>query len=179
MIQELSKLCFLSVGLIVESHAQASAVIGFRVEGGGTQQVYQLNNGNYLGLWGFDNRGNASPVTITSANDITQGFITGSASIVNYYNGINPVNVGASEFDPLVFPLTIDEDALGKNPRLFDSVWAEWTGGFLVYQQPSGGTTTMSSSNVTRPGDPIVPMPGTTAMAVIGLGALAMRRRRA
>ena len=45
----------------------ASAIIDLQVEGGGDQQVYQLDNGNLLGLWGFDNRQGDDDVTFAAA----------------------------------------------------------------------------------------------------------------
>ena len=162
--------------LIGSSEAQAAAITGLQVEGGGTQQVHALLNGNFLGLWGFDNREGANPgagaVDITSDADITGGFISGGGNIVAYYNGTNPINLGANEFDPLTYPFT-----LADNERLFDSVWIEWTGGNLVYQQPSGGTATMNSTNITRPGDPIIPEPTTMGLAAVASCLLAVRRR--
>lgn len=169
-------------GLMLTSvSAQAVAIVGLIVEGGGTQQVYALDNGNYLGLWGFDNREGANPgaaaVDINSLMDITNGFISGGGNIVNYYNGTNPINGGASEFDPLSVPFTIADNA-----RLFDSLWIEWTGGNLVYQQPSGGTSTMNSTNITRDGDPLanndVPEPGTLMLLGAGLVGLGAARRK-
>lgn len=157
--------------------AHAAAVVGLVVEGGGTQQVHQLNNGNLLGLWGFDNREGANPgagaVTINSAADITGGFISGAGSIVQYYNGTNPINGGASELDVLAYPFTIADDA-----RLFDSLWVEWTGGSLVYQRPSGGTSTMNGTMITRPGDPFIPEPTTAALAMIASLMTCCRRFR-
>ncbi len=154
----------------------ATASIGLVVEGGGTQQVYQLTNGNFLGLWGFDNRGaGQSDVTFNSAADITSIFTSNGGSVVNYYNGTNPINAGASEFDALAFSFTVlDQD------RLFDSLWVEWTGGNLVARTASGGTSTMSEL-VTRSGDPlqnVIPEPGTLAIWGVGLGVMAIGRRR-
>lgn len=160
--------------------ATAASIIGLQVEGGGTQQVYALNNGNFLGLWGFDNREAANPgagaVTISSLEDIVAGFIPSGDNIIAAYNGTNPINPGASEFDPLVYGFTVADDA-----RLFDSLWIEWTGGGLVYQQPSRGTTSMSDRQITRAGDPfatVVPVPAALPLLLAGLGALAFAARR-
>ncbi|MEO0529071.1 MAG: PEP-CTERM sorting domain-containing protein [Planctomycetota bacterium] len=166
----------LIAALAIGTSANAAAITGLVVEGGGTQQVFALNNGNFLGLWGFDNREGANPgagaVDILSAADITGGFTVGGANIVEYYNGTNPINAGAAEFDVLAYPFTIADDA-----RLFDSVWVEWTGGPLVYQRPSGGTATMNSTNITRMGDPIIPEPSTAILAGLALAAGCARRR--
>ena len=164
----------------VATGANAAAIIGLQVEGGGTQQVHALDNGNFLGLWGIDNREGANPgagsVLINDASDLVGGFTSGAGNIVAFYNGINPINAGADELDPLLFSFTVDDDA-----RLFDSLWIEWTGGNLVYQQPSGGTTTMNSSNVTLDGDPFpseIPAPATLLLLGIGLAGLGLRRRK-
>lgn len=155
----------------------SASIIGLVVEGGGTAQVYQLNNGNFLGLWGFDNREGANPgagaVNIGSAADISMGFTPSSASsIVAYYNGTNPINVGASEFEVLSFPFTVADNA-----RLFDSLWVEWTGGNLVYNTVTGGTATMGTT-VTRSGDPLIPEPSALGLMACALGFGLRRRAR-
>ncbi len=167
----------LTVGL---SAPATAAVIGLRVEGGGTQQVYQLSNGNFLGLWGFDNREIANPgkgdVTISAASQIIAGFSGGASRIVAFYNGATPVNPGAKEFDPLDFGFTIADNA-----RLFNSLWIEWKSGTLVYRQPAGGTTSMAA-RATRDGDPFaitpVPVPAALPLLLAGVGALALVARR-
>lgn len=167
---------------IMATESKAAAITGLQVEGGGTQQVFQLNNGNFLGLWGIDNREGANPgagiVNINSAADLIGGFTSGGGSIVNFYNGSNPINGGASEFDELIFGFSVADDA-----RLFDAIWIEWTGGDLVYKRPSGGTSTMTSSNITRQGDPIAPIPlpaGIYLMlaALASLGFLRFRKKQ-
>ncbi|SCZ66263.1 PEP-CTERM sorting domain-containing protein [Thiohalomonas denitrificans] len=169
--------------LTLASGANAAAIVDLQVEGGGTQQVYQLSNGNYLGLWGFDARNIASDVNITGAADITGGFASGGDTIKEYYNGPNPVNDGAHEFDKLSYDFTV-----GKGERWFDSLWVEWSGGNLVYQF-GDGTRTMS----TMPSTPTlesrlwadgggngvsVSEPGSLALLVAGFAGLGLLHRR-
>lgn len=148
--------------------------IGLQLEGGGTQQVYQLGNGNFLSLWGLDNREGANPgagaVTISSLADFN--FISGT--VVGVYNGINPINPGASNFDPLIFGFVIAD-----NDRLYDAVWIEWTGGNLVHQRPSGGTST-ASANATLEGDPFrTPEPASVILLGLGIfGVASLSRKR-
>lgn len=159
----------------------AAAVVNLQVEGGGgPQSVYQLGNGNLLGLWGFDNRNpNVGAVTLNSADDILSGFRGDTSRIVGFYNGQTVVNPGKSEFDPIVWGFTLDDEA-----RLFGSLWIEWTGGALVFRGPVGGTKTMNP-NVTLEGDPLaltpIPLPAALPLLLAGLGGLALiaRRRKA
>jgi hypothetical protein len=159
------------------SGAQAS-VIALRVEGGGTQQVYRLSNGNFLGLWGFDNREAANPgkgaVTISAASDIINGFSGGASRIVRVYNGSTAVNPGKAQFTPVTFSFTIADNA-----RLSNALWIEWTSGTLVYRQPAGGTATMAA-RATLQGDPLTPVPVPAALPLLlaGLGGLALVARR-
>jgi hypothetical protein len=157
-----------------------AAVVGLQSEGGtGPRSVYQLTNGNFLGLWGFDNRNpNVGAVTLNSPADILSGFRGDTSRIRGFYNGRTVVNPGRSEFDPIVWGFTIADEA-----RLSGSLWIEWTGGALVFRGPVGGNQTMAP-NVTLPGDPIlaravtpVPVPGALPLFLAGLGVMGLIAR--
>ena len=157
--------------------ASAASVVDLIVEGGGTPQVFSLENGRFLGLWGFDNRNNESPVTINNADDIIGGFTSGGSNIVGFFNGTNPINAGASEFDSLGYSFTIAADT-----RLFDSLWIEWTGGNLVYSF-NGNSRTMGDGNITREGDPFspatpIPLPAAGWLLLAAFGGLGVAARR-
>lgn len=157
-----------------------------QVEGGGTQQVHQLDNGNFLGLWGFDNRAETRP-TLLKEEALLDNFSNSSSIQQLLYGSVDD----KQEFDPVEFfvePVIEDGQLIsppepgfqvGAGERLFDSLWIEWTGGNLVYNF-EGKTRTMSDT-VTLDGDPIaVPAPGTLALlgvGILGLAALRWRRR--
>lgn len=181
MIKFIRTVAVTAMALTFAGAASAASIVGLQVEGGGFPNVYHLENGNWLGLWGFDNRDrsgfNAVDVTINSASDLVGGFTSGGGNIVNFFNGTNPINGGASEFDELTFGFDVAE---GK--RLFDSLWIEWTGGTLVYENPWGGTNTMGSK-ATLEGDPFadtapVPLPAAAWMLMAAVGGLGIASRR-
>ncbi len=176
-MRALTAIAALAAALLVPAPLQA-ATIGLQVEGGGAPQIYRLTSGTFLGLWGFDNRERANPgkgdVTLSGPDDILSGFVSGRQTIVGYYNGPNPVNTGASEFDELLWGFTVADNA-----RLWDSLWIEWTGGNLVFQQPGIGRTTMPAL-ATRDGDPFVtsiPVPMAFPLLLGALGALGLVAR--
>jgi hypothetical protein len=183
---KVSAIAVVLAAAMLASPARA-AVVGLQAEGGsGPRSVYQLTNGNFLGLWGFDNRNpNVGAVTLNSAADILSGFRGNTNRIVGFYNGRTVVNSGRSEFDPIVWGFTI-----GDEERLSDSLWIEWTGGGLVFRGPVGGTRNMQP-NATLAGDPFLarasavtpmPVPGALPLFLAGLGVMgliARVRRRA
>lgn len=151
-----------------------AALIDIQVEGGGIAQVYQLSDGTFLGLMGFDNRSSgASDVTITSFSDLVSGFSSGT--VLGFFNGTNPINSGAVEFDELVYGFTVTAGS-----RLFDSLWVQWSGGDLVYS--FGNKTRTMRAAVTRQGDPLASVNEPSAIAIAALGLIGMvltgRRKR-
>jgi hypothetical protein len=174
----------IALATAIAAPAGAASVIGLQVQRiGGELQIHQRANGNFLGLWRFNNRERINPgagaVTITSREDILDGFIQGRENIVEFYNGANPVNDGASEFDVLTYSFTIADNA-----RLPSSLWIEWTAlpnnRPLIYLQPNGSEARMNSRNVTLEGDPVpvVPVPAALPLLLAGLGALGLAARR-
>ena len=152
------------------------ATFDFIVEGGGVQQVYRLDNGNFLGLWGFDTRNALTTGGAFTTADITGFFTRGSSTIVGYYYGGNTAfNGAAAEFDAIVGPLS-----LPNGQRFFDSVWVEWTSGSLIFNS-IGLSRSMNPSNVSLPGEPFaaaaVPLPGGWWMMLAGLAGLVGVRR--
>jgi len=177
----------LAIGLIT---GQAKA-LDVTAAGGGNQQVYQLGDGNALGLIGLYNYGGVGATIAPS--DISDALKSGG-TIQNLYFGpmINYQGQGAWAGNPANFtPFDSPTQVAGDNSgRLFDSVWVEWDGNSnLVWNAPGGGTSTLQNSP-TLQGDPLpddvspqaVPEPVTSTLAMLGLtslGLTATRRRRA
>ena len=176
-----SRLAAFAIAVVATLAAPASAsVIGLQAERiNGLPQVYELDNGNFLGLWRFNNRERINPgagdVTISSAEEILEGFIRGRDRIVAFYNGETPVNPGVPEFTAIVWGFTIADNALVRR-----SLWIEWTGGVIRYEQPNGRMSGMNSRRITRDGDPlsVVPTPAALPLLLVGLGALGLATRR-
>lgn len=174
----MKKLLFAAGALLLATAPANATVVNVTVEGGGTPVVYQLGNGNYLGLLGFDSRPadadnivNLAPFTFGAA-DITGLITSGASTVKNYYFG--PSWPNALEANTLIDGdlITIDDEA-----RLFDSLWVEWDGSSsLVFKKAFGSGTTTLGNRVTQTGvAPIssaVPEPGTWALLVIGFGMM-------
>lgn len=151
-----------------------AAVFGYVVEGGGTPQVHQLGNGNFLGLVGLDTRNAAQTGGLVGAADLLSAITSNASAVANFYFGRSSLNGSASEFDLFAGPVDV-----ANNTRFFDALWIEWTGGNLVLSNGRGGTATLGSRNVTLAGDPLapIPLPAAAWMLLAGLGGLAAAGR--
>ena len=161
----------------------------------GEQQVHELENGNRLGLLGIDNResnGGTGAKLVASEDDLKKSFLFDGWNVAAFYHGAAPLDSAAAEFDPLSYGFTVAADAY-----LPEAIWVEWTGPYEIatpfFSLPvdlvfatvgpgaslfggGGGTTALSPSDVTLPGDPlatIVPTP-LPAGAPLALGAFAL-----
>lgn len=169
-----------AVAAAMMAGSASAATFGWVVEGGGAAKVYQLQNGNFLGLMGIDVRnsqqtGGTVAVNPTSGSeDLGDSLQTGS--ILNYYWGTSSLNGGASEFD-----LASGDLDLVDGERYFDAFWVEWAGGNLTFSNGKGGTATLGD-RVTLDGDPIstapVPLPAALPLLLSAFGGLAFLRSR-
>ncbi len=146
---------------------------------GGTQQIYHLENGNYLGLWGIS--GGATDqvgLPFTSA-ELTEDFGINSDRIVGYYYNTPAGGAWAgnpSDFTPFGATVTIDAVSSSSGTgKLFDSFWVEWTGGNLFNLAQNSNMP--ASATLSPP--PAVPEPSSILMVVGGLAALGIIRCRA
>ena len=166
--------------------AAQAAVVNVSVEGGGTPVVYQLDNGNLLGLLGFDARGADADNVVNLPNfefstaDITGLITSGGSQVAGYYFGPSfPTTSLQNTAVDSSYVFSVADEA-----RLFDSLWVEWSGDSnLVFGKAFGGGTTTLGNTVTQLGAaPIggaVPEPGTWALMILGFGLVgsALRRR--
>ena len=161
----------------------ASAAVNIVVEGGGTPVVFQGSNGNRFGLVGLDaRRRDADSIANLPAFTVDRNYIisrlSDASSFVNAYSCSNFSSGGSCA--PLASVLVPDE------ARLFDSLLLEFNStGNIVFNNPTGSTTTLALGRVTRNAPPpigtAVPEPGTWMMLLLGffgVGGLLRGRRR-
>ena len=175
-----------SAAIAFSGVAASAASWNLVVAGAGTPQMYNLDNGNVLGLFGVVDAQVGDVITLDEIN--TGGELTG-ATILNAYYG-DPIGDGAWQGAPTAFtalPSTggvIEAMFNATSTSLHDSLWLEWAGGTLVLKRNNGNphsNFTIGSANV-LPGDPLapVPLPAAAWMLLAGIGGLVtLARRRA
>jgi hypothetical protein len=169
--------------LMVSATGASAATVGLQaVTIDGEVQTFLRSNGNLITLWEVVNTAGVGlgtgNVEVTQATDILSRFFVMGGSVVELYNGTNPVNAGASEFSEITYSFIVPPNT---TPR--SSIWVEWTGDLLLYLNPNFSVTGVSGDFITDDGDPVpvVPLPAGLPLLLAGLGAigLAARRRKA
>lgn len=152
-------------------------------------QVYELNSGNFLGLWGIED-GSYGFDTFTgpeSTQNLIDTFTTGSANIVGLYYATPPFSgKWVGDPDPFTaFGTMFQVQESNGSSQLTDSFWVEWTGGTLGWAGLNGQTGNNESfsmaASATLDGDPLaaVPLPASALFLLSALsGVQVMRRRR-
>lgn len=165
------------------SAATSASAIGINPAGSGSF-IYQLDNGNKLGLVGLQ--------ALTSES-VTLGDLEGavnSGSVFGWYfadpqssdYGTPADRRGAWNGTPTEFTEFFDNTLSFSPPNennLFDALWVEYTG-TVVFNNGSGGTNTLSAGDATLSGDPLapVPLPAAGWLLLAGLGGLGLAGRR-
>lgn len=158
----------------------ASAAVNIVVEGGGAPVVFQGSNGNRFGLVGLDaRRRDTDTIVNLPAFTVDRNYIIGRlsdpSSFVDAYSCVNFSSGGSCT--PLTSVVVQDE------ARLFGSLLLEFNStGNIVFNNPSGSTTTLALGRVTRNGSPpigsAVPEPGAWMLLLLGFFGIGSVLRR-
>jgi hypothetical protein len=166
--------------LTLSATSASAATVGLQaVTIDGQVQTFLRSNGNLITLWEVVNTmgvglGTAD-VDVTGESDVLSRFFPVGGSVVALYNGTNPVNAGASEFDSITYGFTVAPNTPSRS-----SIWVEWTGDLLLYLNPNFSVAGVSGDFITAGGDPVpvVPVPAALPLLLGALGALGMAARR-
>lgn len=173
--------------IVAFSATQVSAALsGIALKPADPSQVYELNSGNFLGLWGIEDGSYALDFNPSQTSELIDTFTTGSANIVGLFYAVPPSG-GSWEGNPgefEAFGTTFQVGNSNGSSQLVDSFWVEWTGGTLGWAGLNGQTgadeSYAMSAAATLQGDPLaaVPLPAGLPMLLAGLGGFALLRRK-
>lgn len=175
----------LLLALAMFSSSAYAVVLDLRPAGGGSQQIYDLGGGEFLGLWGISGGAGDLLGVETSTDVLFDGFGLGQDSILGFYYA-DPYGAGEWAGEPEEFSLidgsfTIESlSSASGTGKLWDSFWVHWSGGGLFNEAGNSNmqaSATLQGTVTLDFGSSSVSEPTTLLMLALGLIGIASRRR--